>query len=115
MGETVLLFAARDGNFEIFKFILSLFPESQRLQAVSVQDREGCTALHHAAISNRMEWIDTILSIYPSESERLQALNVQTNSGETVLHYAARSYNPVCLKPILSLYPESQLLEVVST
>ncbi len=108
----MLHFAARSGNHESIKPILSLYPESERVHVVKADSYFG-TALHFAAQSGNFESIETILSLYP-ESERLHALSATVRlSGKTVLSYVAASNNIEGIKAVLSLYPESQRLLVV--
>ncbi len=66
-------------------YLVTLFPESQRLQALNMQDKEGKTVLHAAARSGNLECIKAILSFYP-ESLRMQIVNVQDREGNIVLH-----------------------------
>ncbi len=56
--------AAKSGNHESLRVILSLYPsESERLYAVRKQEGQGCTVLHLAATSKDIECIKTILSL----------------------------------------------------
>ena len=103
--------AAKSGNHESLKIILSLYPnESKRLLAVRKKDRRGNTVLHYAATSKEIDCFKTILFLYP-ESERLHAVNIK-DSYETTVYCAARSGNSESIKLILSLYPETENLRV---
>ncbi len=112
-GETVLHCAAYSGNPESIRLILALYPETELLRIVNVQDDYGWVALHCAARSGNFESIETILDVYP-ESERLQALNTTNHEGETVWHRVADSNNIECIKAVLSLLPESQRLQAAN-
>ena len=61
--------------------ILALYPESERLQAVSTQDQHERTVLHCALYSNKVECIKAVLSIYP-ESQRIHALDTALLAGQ---------------------------------
>lgn len=78
----------------MISYVLSLWPESQRLQAVSMSDRAGLTVLHHAANADNFESIKLVLYVYP-EPQRLQVVNTQDDEGKTVLHAAVESYQSV--------------------
>ncbi len=105
--QTILHRAASSGNHESLKTVLALFPESERLQVVSMQDSKGRTVLHFAAESGNSDSIKTLLSLHP-ESERLKVVNSGHREEHTVLHAAARSGSFEAIETILSLYPESE-------
>ncbi len=66
-GGTLLHDAARWGNVVSIQLILALYPsESERLQAVSVQDTYARrTVLHYVAQSGSFECFEAILALYP--------------------------------------------------
>lgn len=79
---------------EMMSHVLNLVPESQRLQAVMMQDQDGATVLDHAAQSFRSEFlIKTILASLP-ESQRLQVVSVPDCHGRMVCHAAAHQLLP---------------------
>ncbi len=104
--RSALFRVAHSGNNEMVNYVLSLWPESDRLHAATVCDENGKTALHCAAGSGNLEAIKSILSLFP-ETQRLQAVSMQDSGGRTVLHYVASSDNLEALKFILNLWPES--------
>ncbi len=71
---------------------LDLYPESEYIQALNIQDEFGWNALHCAVNSNNMESIKFVLGRYP-ESERLRAVSVVDKNGCNILHCAAYSDN----------------------
>ena len=106
-GEIMLHLAARSGKIECTATILDrLYPERERLRAVSTANQYGETVLHCAAQSSNIECFNKVLSIYP-ESERVQAVNRQDNIGMSVLHCAAESRTFECVKTILALYADA--------
>ncbi len=90
MGETVLCRAARSGNIECVDTVLALYPESERLQALCLQEMGRATVLHHVAGAGNAACVRAILDRYP-ESGRYQAVSTPTKLGWTPLHFAARS------------------------
>ncbi len=112
MGETVLCRAARSGNIECVDTVLALYPESERLQALRLQETGRATVLHHVAGSSNAACVQAIIDRYP-ESERYQAVSTPTKLGWTPLHFAARSGHLACVETLLSHYPESQRLQAM--
>ncbi len=109
MGETVLCRAARSGNIECVDTVLALYPESERLQALRLQETDRATVLHHVAGAGNAACVQAIIDRYP-ESERYQAVSTPTKLG---LHFAARSGHLSCVETLLSHYPESQRLQAM--
>ncbi len=104
-GGALLHDAAKLGNPESIRTVLALYPESERLQVLDLEDNYGETALYCAALLGNFKLhcihFKTLLAVYP-ESERLQALNRRTTHlSETVLHLGARSKVEV-IKNLLS-------------
>ncbi len=62
-GMAFLHYAAQFGSTQSLEAILALYPESERLQALIVQDIEERTGLHYAAISGNVESIKLILAL----------------------------------------------------
>ncbi len=93
--------------------IITLLPESQRLQAVNMKDRTGTTILHDFAYAGKYESMKHILALLP-ESQRLLAVKTQDQEGKTVLQCAALTCNIETIKLLVALYPESELLQAVS-
>ncbi len=95
-GRSVLHWVARRAFIkpEMMSHVLNLVPESQRLQAVMMQDQDGATVLDHAAQSFRSEFlIKTILASLP-ESQRLQVVSIPDCHGKMVCHSAAHELLP---------------------
>ncbi len=109
---TVLDHAARSGSPESIRFIIgSLYPESQRFQAVILKDAFEMTVLHDAG---NLELMEYILSFVP-ESKRSQAVLLQGQIGMAVLHCAAFSGHFESFELILSLFPKKSDREMVLT
>ena len=108
--------AVISGDIETIKHIHSVYPESEREQAVRMQDHEGYTVWRHATQSRDPETIEYILAVMP-ESERLQILNMKDKNGRTALHCAVtwRGKPIECIKVILAFHPESQRLHVLNS
>ncbi len=83
--RSALFRVAHLGNNEMVNYILSLWPESDRLHAATVCDENGKTALHCAAGSGNLEATRSIPSLSP-ETQRLHAVSMQDSGGRTVLH-----------------------------
>ena len=111
-GETVLHRVANCP--QSLQLILSLLPESQRLQALSRENHYGHVVLHSAAYSGNVDSIRLVLSKYP-ESQRLAAVTSQDINGRTALLIVANSGNSQSITTLLNLVPESQLLHAVNT
>ncbi len=82
-----------------------MYPASEQVSAVGMQDDDGMNALHCAAHSGNFETIQYLFNLYP-ESQLLQVVSSKVRNGDTVLHHAPMSS---CDK-ILSLLPEAQRL-----
>ena len=107
---TVLHCAARSGNPELVKYILTLYPtETERVHALNMKVQRR-TVLQFAA----HECIGAVLTGYP-EHERLQALKKKNSARSTVLHDVAESIQSdrEFVKNILDLLPEQQRPEAV--
>ena len=86
-GAIALHFAAKSGNVESLKFILSLYPESDLFRIVCLTDCYEQTVLHHAGESDG-EIVKYIMSLL-SESQRFQIVKMKDMCGSTLLHRAA--------------------------
>ncbi len=106
--------AASSNKVESFQLLLAHYPESERLRALSLQDKKGWTVLHSVARSGSFELIEIILALYP-ESERLQAVSTQDQHERTVLHCALYSNKVECIKAVLSIYSAPQRLHALDT
>ncbi len=90
LGETVLNMAASTRNIESIKDILTLYPESRRLQAVCTVAGFLGTALHRATESEHT--IKTISDLIP-QSQHSQVLCSENGEGDNGLFWAARCNN----------------------
>ncbi len=72
-GGTLLHYVTRSRNPESIRTVLALYPESEHLNALSLQDNDGRTVLHCAVIYSHVESTKLILTSFPAE-ERLQAV-----------------------------------------
>ncbi len=68
-GATVLHRVARSDNLEAIKFLLNLWPESQRSQAVNMKDGWGCTVLQLVPSSATRKSIEEFID-KPDDSYR---------------------------------------------
>ncbi len=81
---TALHYSALQGDFEPIETILSIYPESERVQALNQTNGQGENVLHFVIESDSIKCIKAVLALYP-ESQRLEALNMRDTRGNTVL------------------------------
>ncbi len=111
-GQTPLHCVARSGNVASIKTVLNLYPKSEWLQVVNLEDNSKRAVLHYVAESGNVESLKFILSLY-TKQEQLQSVRAKTSIFGTLLHHAASSGNFECFNVVLDLYPESEHLTTV--
>ena len=111
-GKTLLQRAAEYGNHASLHSILTLYPESDRFNAVGDKDSfYGDTVLHRACSSKNPESIKAIIRLLP-KSEHMRAVTIEDDYSKTkLLHVASRCG---MILYILSLFPESEWLQISS-
>ncbi len=102
MGEQLYIFAVLAENLAAVDLILTLYPESEHLQAVTMRDATGGTPLHCAVRSDKnLETIKLLLNSLP-ESQRVEAVNIQDQNGDTALQLIQSSVSRESIMELLS-------------
>lgn len=112
--KTVLHVAASADCTEMIEFLLGLLPESQRLEAATLQDGSERTVLHCASESlfYGESTIRFLISLFPEAQQRLKFICMTDRWGRTVLHCATNSVESI--EAILRLLPESMRAQAAS-
>ena len=96
---------------ELIPMIVTLYPQEERLLAVSQKDIFGNSLLKEAITNaTSFKWL---LALYPTAKERFAAVKEKGESGVTLLEKAI-SYHEV-LRSVLELYPIQDLIEALQT
>lgn len=111
----LLHWALNSNKVAVVNTVLQAYPAQERLSAIQYinqgenldYDREGNTALHHAARCRHIEALRLLLNMYP-QSEHYNVLMTRNALGNTVIQQAVYhfSYHESIIAAVLELLPD---------
>ncbi|KAJ6827946.1 ankyrin repeat-containing protein-like [Iris pallida] len=107
--DTPLHAAAREGNLDAAKVILSEVEDTELCEMLSKQNQAGGTALYVAAEYGHVDMVKEMLKYY-----NLVTASVKAKNGYDALHIAARQGNLGVLKELLKALPELSMTVDIS-
>jgi ankyrin repeat protein len=108
-GRTPLMFAAEAGPSHVINVV-----ELCKVKGIDIKksDKQGCTALHMAALSGSIVAVSALLKAGASSMIMSKA---QGSNGDTVLHMAARSGNKELMQMLLTRINPMNDLDVTNS
>ncbi|UWW97515.1 MAG: ankyrin repeat domain-containing protein [Candidatus Cardinium sp.] len=108
-GYTALHIAAKENNLNIISFLLNSLKgvDLDILQqfVMSKERRNGCTALHLAALNGHDATVTQLLASFKDDPKALQKfISAKDNNGRTTLHGAALKNNPTVVASLLESF-----------
>ncbi|KAF6034198.1 hypothetical protein EB796_007494 [Bugula neritina] len=105
--------AAERGHAETVKCILDSVPAADLYQLLSMQKRDGNTAVHSAAERGDTETVKCILDSVPA-ADLYKLLTIQDRNGKSAVHRAAEGGHTEIVKCILDSVPAADLYKLLS-
>ena len=112
-GHTVLHVAAIKGTESTIKTVMDcIISEYEASQLLAIKDKCGCTPIHLAVQSGKVEILDAMINQVKNCGAFGDLLKIQNRSGNTALHQADSKAMADAMLDLLTLQQEEQLLDV---